>query len=44
MGEPVNLVDRGSNRLVRLCCEGCVEAFKEEPAKYLAKLDEAQKK
>jgi hypothetical protein len=31
------------DRRVLLCCEGCVDDFKKEPAKYLAKLDEAAK-
>lgn len=29
------------DRLVLLCCDGCVDDFKKEPAKYLAKLDAA---
>jgi YHS domain-containing protein len=36
---PVNLVYR--NRLVRFCCSGCPNDFKEEPAVYIAKLDKA---
>jgi YHS domain-containing protein len=43
MGEPINYVHRPANRLVRFCCEGCVDSFKEDPAKFLAKLDEAAK-
>jgi hypothetical protein len=39
MGEPVNYVWR--NRLVRLCCKGCVKDLNADPEKYLAKLDEA---
>jgi hypothetical protein len=31
------------DRRVLFCCEGCVDDFKKEPAKYLAKLDEAAK-
>ena len=31
------------DRRVLLCCEGCVDDFKKEPAKFLAKLDEAAK-
>ena len=38
-GEPVNLVV--NNRLVQLCCDGCKDKFKADPAKFLAKLDEA---
>ncbi|HEX8339817.1 MAG TPA: hypothetical protein VF624_02810 [Tepidisphaeraceae bacterium] len=30
-----------ANRLVRFCCDGCVEEFEKQPAKYLAKLDVA---
>ena len=40
-GEPVELFVGG--RLVRLCCEGCVEPFKQQPAKYLKILDDAWK-
>jgi hypothetical protein len=29
------------DRLVRFCCEGCVDDFKKEPAKFLKKLDDA---
>ena len=29
------------NRLVRLCCKGCVREFETEPAKFLKQLDEA---
>ena len=31
------------DRRVLFCCEGCVDDFKKDPAKYLAKLDEAAK-
>lgn len=31
------------NRLVRLCCKGCIEKIKENPAEYLSKLDAAKK-
>lgn len=34
MGEPVELV--AGNRLVKLCCEGCLEKFKSESAHYLS--------
>lgn len=30
-----------NNRLILFCCKGCVESFKKEPEKFLAKLDEA---
>lgn len=39
MGEPVNHVYK--NRLVRFCCAGCIGMFKNDPEKYLAKLDAA---
>ena len=39
MGEPVDYVL--DNRLVRLCCRGCLRSLKQDPAKYLAVLDEA---
>lgn len=31
------------NRLVRLCCEGCVSDFESEPDRYLKKIDDADK-
>lgn len=40
--EPVDIVS--NNHLVRLCCKGCIKKFEKEPAKFLAKLDEAWKK
>jgi hypothetical protein len=30
------------DRTVRLCCDGCIDDFKKEPAKFLAKLDAAE--
>jgi len=45
MGEPVNYVY--GNRLVRLCCGGCIDTFRSDPTAYLAKIDaarESQKK
>lgn len=39
MGEPVDFVY--GNRLIRLCCKGCIDEFKKQPAQYLAKLDAA---
>ena len=41
MGEGVDYVH--NNRLVRFCCKGCVPKFKENPAVFLAKIDEAAK-
>lgn len=41
MGDPVILNYEG--REIRLCCEGCVEKFKKNPATYIKKIDEAAK-
>lgn len=37
MGEPVVLLHEG--RELRFCCQGCVEPFQKEPAKYLEAVD-----
>jgi len=37
IGEPVNIVYK--NRLIRLCCNGCIKAFDQLPAPFLEKLD-----
>lgn len=29
------------DRIVRFCCDGCIDDFKKEPAKFLKKLDDA---
>lgn len=42
MGKPVKIDVNG--RAVFLCCDGCEDAIKEEPDKYLAVLDEHAKK
>lgn len=39
MGEPVNHQHQG--RLVRFCCQGCVEKFASDSAKYGKEMDEA---
>jgi YHS domain-containing protein len=39
MGDPIERVF--ANRLVRLCCKGCVKDFEKDPVKFLSKLDEA---
>lgn len=39
MGDPVDHVYQ--NRLVRLCCAGCIKKFDANPASFTAKLDEA---
>ncbi|ACB74839.1 hypothetical protein [Opitutus terrae] len=44
MGEPFDYIhkeDGKPDRLVRMCCDGCVKKFKKDPAKYLKKIDEA---
>ena len=37
-GKPVDKVF--GTRLARFCCNGCVKAFKKDPAKFVAKIDE----
>ena len=39
MGEPIDYVL--GNRLIRLCCKGCIAKVNKEPAKYLKELDAA---
>ncbi len=39
MGKPLELIH--GNRLVRLCCAGCVKKFEADPASFLSKIDEA---
>jgi YHS domain-containing protein len=44
MGEPYDYVhkaDGAPDRLVRMCCSGCLKKFKGEPAKFLARIDAA---
>jgi YHS domain-containing protein len=41
MGDPYVFVYEG--REIKLCCKDCVKDFNKEPAKFLKKLDEAQK-
>lgn len=41
MGDPVEYVH--GNTLVKFCCAACIEDFKKNPTKHLAKLDEGQK-
>lgn len=40
-GEDISINFVYNNRLVRLCCKGCIKDFKEEPARHMAKLDAA---
>jgi hypothetical protein len=42
MGKPY--VFKHEGREIQLCCESCKKDFKKEPAKYLKKLDAAEKK
>ena len=42
MGDPYVFTYEG--REVKLCCEGCLKDFKKDPAKYLKKMDAADKK
>ncbi len=42
MGKPYVFTHEG--REVQLCCESCKKDFNKEPAKYLKKLDKAEKK
>ncbi len=42
--KPVEYVHKEAgkpDRLILVCCEGCIDDFKKEPAKFLAKLDTA---
>ena len=41
MGKPVIVKHEG--REVQLCCKDCVKDFTKDPAKFLKKLDEAEK-
>jgi YHS domain-containing protein len=41
MGKP--FVYQHEGREVRFCCKNCLKDFKKDPAKYLKKLDEAEK-
>lgn len=46
MGDAVPYVHRVAgqpDRVLFLCCEGCIDDFKVDPAKYLKKLDDAAK-
>jgi hypothetical protein len=40
--EPYVFVHEG--REVKLCCKSCLKEFKKEPAKYIAKIEAAEKK
>ncbi|MCC6487915.1 MAG: hypothetical protein IT364_10485 [Candidatus Hydrogenedentes bacterium] len=38
MGDPIDYV--AGNRLIRLCCKGCIKDVAKDPAKYLQMIDE----
>ena len=40
MGEPVDRVY--DNKLVRMCCAGCIKKFEEEPGEYMKMIDKAR--
>ena len=42
MGEPHVFVQDGQE--VKLCCKSCLKDFKKETAKYMKKIEDAQKK
>jgi hypothetical protein len=42
MGKPYVFEHEG--REIKLCCKSCLKDFKKEPAKYVKKLEEAEKK
>ena len=47
MGDAVAHVHRAAgkpDRVVFMCCEGCIDDFKADPAKYLKKVDDAKSK
>jgi hypothetical protein len=45
LGDPDDIVIlQHEGREVRLCCPACIDIFKKDSAKYLRKLDEAERK
>jgi len=42
MGEEYTFVHEGQE--IKLCCKGCLKDFKKDPAKYMKKIADAQKK
>ena len=42
MGKPYVFTHEGQE--IKLCCKDCLKDFKKEPAKYMKKIEEAQKK
>ena len=41
-GKPYVFVHEGQE--IKMCCKDCLKDFKKEPAKYLKKIEDAQKK
>jgi hypothetical protein len=41
MGEPYVFIYQG--RKIKLCCKSCLKQFNKEPAKYIKKLEEAER-
>ncbi len=41
MGAPTVIVRSG--REIKLCCKGCIKDFDKDPAKFLAKIEQAEK-
>ena len=39
MGDPLDILYK--NRLVRLCCKGCLKKFRKDPSKFIAELNDA---
>lgn len=47
MGDPTEWIYRAEgepDRLVKFCCDGCIDTFMENPAEHVAKIDAAAKK
>jgi hypothetical protein len=42
MGDPYVFTYKG--REIKLCCKGCLKTFDKDPAKYIKKIEEAEKK
>jgi hypothetical protein len=44
MGDAVGYIHRAAgqpDRIIFVCCEGCIDDFKADPAKFLKKVDAA---
>jgi len=42
MGKPYVFIHEGQE--IKMCCKSCLDDFKADPAKYIKKIEEAQKK